>query len=381
MTARWVPEDNELDAVARTLEANVPAPEIAEQLRTKVLANAIVQHQQSRRSAAPFAIAGVALAAAAAIIVWLGHSDHARPKQVIASIGVALFERTSDWPDLVVHLDDGQIDVQVAQLDAGDRFRVTTLDAEVEVRGAHFEVGAEHDRLQRVVVREGRVEVRPKDQQVVILSAGESWNAPKLVQRDEVLPPPTPATPATPATPPTPIVPASVPPIVAAAPTAHAKPPRVATSPEPVAPAPPAPAPLAPAVAPTLAKPGEAEFRAGWAALRTGDASAAAKAFSTACNEALHAPLGEDACFWTGAAAKRAGDAAAARVALEYFLKHFPTSPRATEASALLGWLLYDAGELDAAEQDFHRAEHDRVPKVRDSAQRGLTAIQRKRSP
>ena len=134
-------------------------------------------------------------------------------------------------------------------------------------------------------------------------------------------------------------------------------------------------------VASALAKPGEAEFRAGWAALRAGDASAAAKAFSTACNEALHAPLGEDACFWTGAAAKRAGDAATARTALEYFLKQFPTSPRATEASALLGWLLYDAGELDAAEQAFHRAEHDRVPKVRDSALRGLTAIQRKRSP
>jgi TolA-binding protein len=365
MTAQWIPEDNELDAVARTLEANVPSHETAEQLRTTLLASAAVQHQQSRRSAAPFAIAGVVLAAAAAIIVWLGHSDHAGPKQVIASIGVAVFERTSDWPDFAVHLDDGRIDVQVAQLAAGDRFRVTTLDAEVEVRGAHFEVGAEHDRLQRVLVREGRVEVHPKDQQVVILSAGESWNAPKLVQRDEVLPPPP--------TPPTPVVPASVPPIVAASPTAHAKPPRVA-------PVPPAATP-APAVAPTLAKPGEAEFRAGWAALRTGDASAAAKAFSTACNEALHAPLGEDACFWTGAAAKRAGDAATARSALEYFVKQFPTSPRAAEASALLGWLLYDAGELDAAEQDFHRAEHDRVPKVRDSAQRGLTAIQRKRTP
>jgi TolA-binding protein len=131
-------------------------------------------------------------------------------------------------------------------------------------------------------------------------------------------------------------------------------------------------------VAPS-ASPGEAEFRAGWAALRAGDASAAAKAFSTACTEAAHGALGEDACFWAGAAAKRAGDAAMARTALEQFGKMFPTSARAAEAAALLGWLLYDAGELDRAERLFHQAESDRVPKVRESAQHGLAAIQRKR--
>jgi FecR protein len=366
MTAPWVPEDNELDAVARTLEANVPSRESSEQLRTSVLASAAAQNQRSRRSPAPFAIAAVAIAAA--LVLWIGRSTHTSVKLVITPIDIAQYERTSDWPDFVVHLDDGRIDVLVATLGGGDRFRVTTLDAEVEVRGAHFEIGAEHDRLQSVLVRDGRVEVHPKDQQVVILSAGESWNAPKLVQRDEVIAPPTPVVP-----PP--------PPIIASTPAVQAKPPHVANSPEPPAPPPVAtPTPPTPPT-PPLAKPGEAEFRAGWAALRAGDASAAAKAFSTACNEALHEPIGEDACFWTGAAAKRAGDAATARTGLEHFLKQFPTSPRASEASALLGWLLYDAGELDAAEQDFHRAEHDRVPKVRDSAQRGLTAIQRKRAP
>jgi hypothetical protein len=38
-----------------------------------------------------------------------------------------------------------------------------------------------------------------------------------------------------------------------------------------------------------------------------------------------------------------------------------------------------DAGDLDGAAALFHRAEHDRVPQVRDSAHRGLTAIDRKR--
>lgn len=358
MTARWVPDDHELDAVARTLEANAPSREIAEQLRTSVLASAAAQKQRSRRSAAPFAIAGVVIAAAAALVLWIGRSQPARAKEVIESIGVAQFQ-ASDWPDFVVHLADGRIDVRVNALDAGDRFRVTTLDAEIEIRGAHFEVGADHDRLENVLVREGRVELHPMDQQVVILSAGESWNAPQLVQRDQVITPLTPAPP----------------PVVAAV---HAKPLHVAKPPEPRAAVPSAATPPTPT---STAQPGEAEFRAGWAALRAGDASAATKVFSTACTVALHEPIGEDACFWTGAAAKRAGDAATARVALEKFLKQFPTSPRATEASALLGWLLYDAGELDAAEKNFHRAEHDNVPKVRDSAQRGLTEIQRKRAP
>src|SRR5450432_434912 len=150
MTARWVPDDHELDAIARTLEANAPSREIAEQLRTSVLASAASQKQRSRRSAAPFAIAGVVIAAAAALVLWIGRSQPARAREVIASIGVAQFQRASDWPDFIVHLADGRIDVRVNALDAGDRFRVTTRDAEIEVRGAHFEVGADHDRLKNV---------------------------------------------------------------------------------------------------------------------------------------------------------------------------------------------------------------------------------------
>jgi hypothetical protein len=45
----------------------------------------------------------------------------------------------------------------------------------------------------------------------------------------------------------------------------------------------------------------------------------------------------------------------------------------------LLGWILYDAGELDAATKRFERAANDSVPKVRESANRGLEAIKRKR--
>jgi len=126
--------------------------------------------------------------------------------------------------------------------------------------------------------------------------------------------------------------------------------------------------------------PGEAEFRAGWTALRAGNSVEAAKRFTAACSAARSDALGEDACFWTAVAAKRAGQSATAKAALAQFLTRYPSSARAAEASALLGWTLYDSGDLDGAEAQFRRAENDRVPKVRESAQRGLLAIERRRA-
>jgi len=65
MTARWIPDDNELDALARGRDAFVPSPERAEQNRTALLASAAGRRQQSRRSIVPYAIVGAAMAAAA----------------------------------------------------------------------------------------------------------------------------------------------------------------------------------------------------------------------------------------------------------------------------------------------------------------------------
>ena len=108
--------------------------------------------------------------------------------------------------------------------------------------------------------------------------------------------------------------------------------------------------------------------------------AAAKRAGQTAIAVASNDALGEDAWFWLGAAAKRAGQTAIARDALIRFLKHYPSSSRAGEASALLGWILYDAGELETAKQRFEMAARDRVPKVKKSAARGLEAIKRKRA-
>jgi TolA-binding protein len=441
MTPRWRPGDDELDAVARSLDVDAPGADRTEHNRTAILAAAATRKPPARYSAAPFVAAGLALAAVATVALVIGARTAApiaqAPSQLVTPIGVARFERVTDWPDYVVRVDDGAIAVQVGKLAARERFRVKTADAEVEVRGTKFDVGVETGRLTSVAVYEGRVEVRTTDQQVVILLAGERWAPVQTARRDEAdlpgrppeLSPPSdhPATAAPAATanraatttaahaataPPdhattaahttTTDRAATTAPAITWAPARPAVPPTRASSDRANQPAPGAPpahgAPHDPAGAlhnsasaphevdarvppspPPPAAPGEAEFRAGWAALRAGDPAAAATAFGTACKTAQSDAIGEDACFWAGAAAKRAGTMAAARAALAQFLRRFPTSGRAAEASALLGWMLYDAGELDAAEPLFRRAEHDRVPKVRDSATRGLTAIDRKR--
>lgn len=389
MTARWLPDDSELDAVARTLPPAVPAGDAAEQNRTLLLATAATRAQVRRRPVAPYAITGFALAAAAAAAVWVGlrpSEQVAAPavaKETIKPIGVARFERVTSWPDFVVRLDNGAITVTVATLEAGESFRVKTADAEVEVRDTRFDVGADEGRISSVTIHEGHAKIRVIDQQVILLSAGESWAPTKTAQRDDlIVQPPAPPIQPTPAhrdetigerpSPPVEPKPAT---LTKRAPPQHKLESRQVVTTEPPSTAAPRPEPKVPAT-----KPGEAEFRAGMAALRSGDDRAAAVSFASACRIAKNDAIGEDACFWSGAAARRGGDTASARAALSAFLAQFPRSARAPEASALLGWIVYEAGDIDSAEKLFRSAEHDRVPQVRDSAQRGLTAIERKRS-
>jgi TolA-binding protein len=396
----WQPTDDELDAAARSLPAPDAERARAEETRTALLASAATRAQLSRRSRVPLYALGGALAAAAAIVVWIGVRPAPSPapthtvavagkRQAIMAMGKATFTR-GDWPDYIVTLDDGRISVEVAQVQDGERFRVITSDAEVEVRGTKFEVEAAHGKIAEVAVREGRVEVRA-DSRVIILAAGETWSATRTVQRDVVIPTapasPTSTAPApAPSTTPTPTAPivrntrtARIEKTPTPTPTPdHAK---LAATPDQAKPAAtPDQAKIEPPKPVEAPKPGEDEFRAGWTALRGGDAAAATKLFASACARAANDALGEDACFWAGAAAKRANDTKTARTAFAHFLDRFPSSARAPEASALLGWILYDAGDLDGAEAKFKQAVNDKVPKVRDSATKGLEAIRRKRA-
>jgi TolA-binding protein len=390
VTDKWIPKDDELDAVARSMAAPGRDAERIEQERTNILARAtgLAQHKRMSRVPAVAAIA-TAFAAAAAVLIWIvaRPSEQAPPKELITAIGPAQFERTSAWPDFSVRLDDGSVAIQVAHLASSERFRATTSDAEIDVRGGKLIVGADHERITFVSVAEGRAEVRWA-QQVIVVAAGSTWAPPRIAQRDSVeLAPPDPTHAASPAT--------TSPVETAAAPTklvtAKTKSPRTAEAQptvalaqeqptaEPKLPAATTPEATQPQVEPAP-RPGEADFRAGVASLRAGDAAAATRSFTSSCAAAQKDALGEDACFWVGAAAKRAGQTSTAREALTRFLASYPSSARAGEAAALLGWILYDAGELDAARQRFEIAARDRVPKVKESARKGLEAIKRKQS-
>jgi len=386
MTQRWSPKDDELDALARSIDPPEATADQIENTRSRLLAAQADTPQSSARSLAPWLAGGaIAVAAAAALIVWLGHDPapgpvaHTAPrKQVIESLGAARFESVTEWPDYVIRLDDGRVAITVADLEPSERFRVKTADAELEVRSARFVVAADSGRLVSVVVERGWVELRPTGEPARSLHDGERWDRTRTASTDEGAPIPAAPlpTPAIEANPNRPRI------AVAAKPPRSPTPPRVvARSPSPAPdPAPPEPAVSVapPATPPRAPAPGEADFRAGWTALRAGDPAEAAGRFETSCATAGGA-LSEDACFWSAAAAKRAGRPEA-RARLERFLRAFPRSGRTGEASALLGWTLYDAGDLVGAEARFRAAVSDRVPKVRDSARRGLTAIERRRN-
>jgi TolA-binding protein len=291
----------------------------------------------------------------------------------VTPVGDARWQRVSERE---VHLDAGTIAV-TAQGPTGVRVAAADGEVDAEPGAVAFDIAARTDGgLHEVDVHAGRAKLI-KGTQVILLAAGESWHeaeAVRTVQRETIVPKQEPADTKPEATsekrepdrakkrhaPST---------RVAERETTHAEVSAGSGSGSAARTAPPAPEP---------ARPGEEEFRAGWAALRAGDAAGAQRSFASACERARKDALGQDACFWVGAAAKRAGDASAARTALTQFLAQFPGSARAGEAAALLGWILYDAGELDGAATLFHQAEHDRVPQVRDSASRGLTAIARR---
>jgi TolA-binding protein len=138
-----------------------------------------------------------------------------------------------------------------------------------------------------------------------------------------------------------------------------------------VAPAPPR------AHADAAADPAAADFAAGWTALRDGDLPRAAAAFARAEHASPAGPLVEDAAFWGAVSLARTGAPARpdAIAALAAFLAHHPASPRAGEASVMLGWLLLDAGDLDGAAARFTAATADAVPAVRTGARAGLDAV------
>jgi hypothetical protein len=391
-----------LAELGRELPRGLPTAQRRDDVRRALLAAASRTLPRTDRPhrLLPWAAAAAALCAGLAVAMFAlaggGAADRATTspgasrRATLHPQADAVFAVVGVQPDEIVRLSRGTLTVEVAPLRPGERFRVATADAQVEVRGTVFDVVASDDRLAAVRVLRGRVEVRRTGRTAVVLDAGQHWDAAPAVAQ-------TPAPPAT-QCPPEPPPPAVAPVLATPAPPGLPHSPAVPVLARPVPrrdpPAPPAPeaATDVPAVEPPATEPraatepagresAEQAFAAGWAALNAGDDVLAAQAFRRAADVAGDEPLAEDASFWHAVALGRNGRDAAAGVALDTFLARFPRSPRAGEASAMLGWILLSAGDGAAAEARFRSAVDDPVPSVRESARSGLAATRAANPP
>jgi len=123
----------------------------------------------------------------------------------------------------------------------------------------------------------------------------------------------------------------------------------------------------------------EIAFADGWQALRARRFAEAASAFGSASEAAKDQPLAQDAWFWRAVCQARIPRRVEARSSLAASTRRFPLSPRHREASAMLGWILLQDGDVEGAAQRFGAAEHDRVDEVRRSARAGLELVKRHR--
>ena len=113
----------------------------------------------------------------------------------------------------------------------------------------------------------------------------------------------------------------------------------------------------------------------GWEAMRRGELETAAVEFSRAVALAPQGPLAGDATFWHAVTIARVGRSAEAVAALRGFVATYPTSARVGEASAMLGWMLVDAHELEEARRRFQAAVNDPQPSVQASGRQGLELL------
>jgi hypothetical protein len=256
----------------------------------------------------------------------------------VSPFGSVAFERTRPAPDEVVTLQDGTLDVDVGPLATNERFRVVTVDSEVEVRGTSFRVSASHAELTAVHVAHGRVEVRRRGENPIVLGYGEHWiRAPR-------------------------------PPEVRLGGAAVSS---VEMRDKDSGTAPPAPGKRL-ASRPVQRLSASVQFDEGWRLLRAGHTAEAAVKFADIEEHADAAELVEDAMFWRAVALGRSGRAADARSVLDTFLARFPASSRRGEAAVMLGWNLLQEGDREAARRLFESAANDPVDRVRTGARAGL---------
>ena len=120
----------------------------------------------------------------------------------------------------------------------------------------------------------------------------------------------------------------------------------------------------------------EHRFNTGWSRFRDGDFAAAAKAFEEVIEADIITPLQEDTAFWNAIALIRAQNKGAARRALRRYLSRYPDTRRAPDVITRLGWLLFEAGQVNDARTHFQAGSRASDPKVRQRATLGLEAVE-----
>ncbi len=336
-------------ALARTLPTHVPPAARREELRVALLASAGAAPVTAGRRTAWLGSVAV-LAAVAVVALWLGHRRHEPPTaRSHASLSPAVGTRyavVTPRPRETVRLWEGTLALEVDPLGPGERFVVEVGDGEVEVRGTKFTVIARADRLVRVEVSRGRVEVRPRGATLVVLETGQSWTAP--VERARANEPAARALP-----PPAPQVRGPVRRVAqrASMDVEHATEPMQRQAQQ------------------------EAQYDDAWDALRAHDYKKAADGFERVLRDAPSAPLADEAAFWRATALARGDDSQAALSAFRQMLDAYPRSPRRGEASTILGWLLIAAHAPNEAADRFRAAIDDAHADVRASAREGLETV------
>lgn len=134
--------------------------------------------------------------------------------------------------------------------------------------------------------------------------------------------------------------------------------------------------------APTASKPNgrpsptEQHFRAGWTLLRAGKATEAAVELGVAADTGDQ-PLASDARYFQAVALVKAGRGADAERALVGFLDQAPTSVRRGRAAVMLGRLLVERGDREAARAWFETAASDADPAIAAAARAGIASLAR----
>ena len=288
-------------------------------------------------------------------------------RATVISTGDADYIIKSAQPDEVIELLNGKIQVEVSPLMPAERFRVIVGDSVVEVRGTVFDVSAEKNELIDVFVHEGKVEVIKPASTPVVLQTDDKWSEKHSVLQVAVIENKIPANNKI---------------------TQTAKPekknnalktlksnhtPSISKRPTPEVEKP--LKPITKKFLPPTKDILQAEFEKGWLALKEGRYHSAASAFDRACNSGIKSPLNEDAAYWRAVAYRYAGKTGSAEKSLRRFLSQYGFSPRAGEASVMLGWILLEKGRPAESRAFFESAANDPVAKVRESARAGLQRI------